>query len=388
MGCDETVTLEPAEQRVDRALTDGREAPLAQPPRHLVSVRGLVDDHGKEAEVEDPAKHLAAPALTCHAPHGSGLCLAAQGRSYVRVELAGQLDERLRRLRAISVPVPGEDECARRDPRAEREHLHGAVAGVDDEARLDRSAEILGDEGAERPVVVGAEDHVQLGDAAGEEPLGLVGRAAADQRQLRDLAQRRRRVELRQLRAGGDEQDVRVLQHLSPFERPFAQRQVGEGQVELAVLEQAQEIGGGALLPHADADERPLRAEAPHEGGEEAGADALVDPHAKRSRSARRESGHVGTGRVEARDDRIGVAEQQEPGLRRLHAPRAARAVEELLPHDPLELRDLLADGRLRIAELARGAAEGAGACDRFQSGKVTQIDAQPFISTHDRYER
>ena len=170
----------------------------------------------------------------------------------------------------------------------------------------------------------------------------------------------RRRVELRELRAGGDEQDVRILQHLCPLERPVAQRQVGEGQVELAVLEQPQEVGGGALLPHADADERPLLAEAAHEGGEEAGADALVDADAKRSRRALGERGHVGAGRVEARDDRVGVAEQEEPGLGRLHAPRAAGAVEEPLPDDPLELRDLLADGRLRIAELARRAAEGA----------------------------
>ena len=62
--------------------------------------------------------------------------------------------------------------------------------------------------------------------------------------------------------------------------------------------------------------------------------------------------------------------------------------MEEPLPDDPLELRDLLADGRLGIAELARGAAEGAGARDGFQSREVPQIDAEPSISTHDRYER
>src|SRR5437868_5982619 len=178
---------------------------------------------------------------------------------------AGEIDERLGGLRAIAIAVPGEDEGAGRDPRAEREHLHGAVAGVDDEAGLDRGAEILGDEGAERAVVVCAEDHVQLGDAAGEEPLGLVGRAAPDQRQLRYLPERRSRLQLRKLRVGRDEQNVRVLQHLRPLERSFPQRQVGESQVELAVLEQAQEIRGGALLPHANADERPLGAEAAYE---------------------------------------------------------------------------------------------------------------------------
>ena len=92
------------------------------------------------------------------------------------------------------------------------------------------------------------------------------------------------------------------------------------------MLEQAQEVGGGALLPHAHADERPLVAEAADEGGEEAGADALVDADAERSRRALGERGHVGAGRVEARDDRIGVAEQQEAGLGRLHAAEGRRA--------------------------------------------------------------
>ena len=104
----------------------------------------------------------------------------------------------------------------------------------------------------------------------------------------------------------------------------MAQRQVGERQVKLAVLEQPEEVGSGALLPHADADLRPLLAEAPDERGEEARADALVDADAERSRRAFRERGHVRAGRVEARNDRVGVAEQQQPGLGRLNAPRAA----------------------------------------------------------------
>ena len=142
------------------------------------------------------------------------------------------------------------------------------------------------------------------------------------------------------------------------------------------MLEQPQEVGGGALLAHADADLGPLLAEAPHERGEEARADALVDADAQRSRGARGESGHVRAGRVEARDDCIRVAEQQEAGLGRLDAAGAAGPVEEPLPDDPLELRDLLADGRLGVAELTRGRAERARSGDRFQSGEMSQIDA------------
>ena len=79
-------------------------------------------------------------------------------RKLVLRDLAGELDERLGRLRAVAVAMPGEDERARRDPGAERQHLHGAVARVDDELRLDCDAEVLGHERAERAVVVGAED--------------------------------------------------------------------------------------------------------------------------------------------------------------------------------------------------------------------------------------
>src|SRR5262249_28073287 len=96
VGRDESVALEPAEQGVDRPLSDRREAALAQAPGHLVAVRGLVQDDRQEAEVEDSAEHLAAPTLPCHALHGSGLCLALQGSFALGVrELVRELDERL-----------------------------------------------------------------------------------------------------------------------------------------------------------------------------------------------------------------------------------------------------------------------------------------------------
>ena len=137
------------------------------------------------------------------------------------------------------------------------------------------------------------------------------------------------------------------------------------------MLEQAHQVGRRALLAHAHSDARPLRAKAADEGGEEARADALVDADAKRSGCALRECRHVCPCGVELGDDRVGVAEQQEPGLGRLHAPGAAGTVEEPLADDSLELRDLLADRRLGVAELTRRAAERAGARDRFQSREM-----------------
>jgi hypothetical protein len=62
--------------------------------------------------------------------------------------------------------------------------------------------------------------------------------------------------------------------------------------------------------------------------------------------------------------------------------------VEELLPDDPLELRDLLADSRLGVAQLARSTAELSRARDGFQSRKMSKVDAEPIISTHDGNKR
>src|SRR5438270_598545 len=88
-------------------------------------------------------------------------------------------------------------------------------------------AERQADERGERPVVVGAEDDVQVRNPASEETLRLVGAPPTDQRELRDLAQRGRRLERSELRLRRDEQDVGILQQLGPLERAFAQRKVG-----------------------------------------------------------------------------------------------------------------------------------------------------------------
>ena len=51
-----------------------------------------------------------------------------------------------------------------------------------------------------------------------------------------------------------------------------------------------------------------------------------------------------------------------------------------------LEPGDLLADGRLRVAEAFRGPAEGALALDGLQRREMAQLDAQPFIRFSDHH--
>ena len=154
------------------------------------------------------------------------------------------------------------------------------------------------------------------------------------------------------------------------------------------MLEQAEQVGGVGLLAHAHLDARPVLPEAAEQGGEDAGADALEDPDAQRAGGALGERGHVGLRGVELRDDRVGVAEQEAAGVGQVDGPRAARAVDEPLADDALELGDLLAHRRLRVAELARGARR-TSACRPTASRAARWRSSTPSqsITFHNRIE-
>ena len=64
---------------------------------------------------------------------------------------------------------------------------------------------------------------------------------------------------------------------------------------------------------------------------------------------------------------------------------RAAGPLDQPVADDPLERGDLLANCRLRITQSGRGLPERALTRDRFQCQEVTQLDAQPAISSHNR---
>jgi hypothetical protein len=76
------------------------------------------------------------------------------------------------------------------------------------------------------------------------------------------------------------------------------------------------------------------------------------------------------------------VAEHERARLRRADR-RAARApLQQRHPDDPLERGHLLAERRLRVAELGRRARERALADDRVQRREMAQLHAQQPIST------
>ncbi len=105
----------------------------------------------------------------------------------------------------------------------------------------------------------------------------------------------------------------------------------------------------------------------------------------ERAGLAGRERREVGLGRLEAGDDRARVAEQQPAGLGQRDRPRAARALDQLLADDPLERRDLLADRRLGVAELDRGAPERALGLDGVERSQMAQLDPEPVVELHGR---
>ena len=80
-----------------------------------------------------------------------------------------------------------------------------------------------------------------------------------------------------------------------------------------------------------------------------------------------------------------GVAQEPEPGLGRRHGSPAAGTVEQRQPGGALERRDLLADRRLRVAELGGGAVEGTALDDRLECGEVPDFDASQSTMVSNR---
>ena len=82
-------------------------------------------------------------------------------------------------------------------------------------------------------------------------------------------------------------------------------------------------------------------------------------------------------GGVDAGDDVAGVAEDELAERRQLDGPRPARAVEQRAADEPLEGGDLLADGRLGVAEADGGLAERALGGHRVEGDEVLRSSSR-----------
>ena len=75
------------------------------------------------------------------------------------------------------------------------------------------------------------------------------------------------------------------------------------------------------------------------------------------------------------------MGEQQPARLGQLDAGLAARALDQALADETFERSDVLAHGRLGVAELLGGAAEGARLREGLQGEQMAQLQSRPYIS-------
>ena len=166
---------------------------------------------------------------------------------------------------------------------------------------------------------------------------------------------------------------------------PGADGQRPEGDVELAPLDHLQQL----LLVHGlaqnDLDAGMGLGEAAQQRRKDACADALEGSDAEPAGVACLERQHVRLRREQPCVDRIGVTEEDLPGLGQRDGAGATGPLDEAKADDPLESRDLLRDRGLRIAETLGGLAERAHVRDRLERHQMTQVETHPAISVHDR---
>ena len=129
------------------------------------------------------------------------------------------------------------------------------------------------------------------------------------------------------------------------------------------------------------------RGQATDRARQDLGADAVVGAHAQLAGAARRPRGEVRPRGGELVDDPPAVAQHDVAGGGQRDRARAARALHEPHADDPLEQRDLLADGRLRVAEGPGRAAERALAGDGVERREMTHLDAEPTIRISHRQQ-
>lgn len=207
----------------------------------------------------------------------------------------------------------------------------------DGEAWDDGGAGTGADEPVDRPVVVRPEDDGRVDAARTKARLELVRIAAVpDQRQRGEFAKRDALTPPRERRFRLDDHDERIPQQLDRLERPVAERERREREIELAALEQREQLAVRGRFVQAHAHPRPSTQECPHELGENARADALVRPDVQRPGRSLGERGEIRPRRSEARHDALGVAEEELARFRERHRLWPARPLDEASPGDVL----------------------------------------------------
>ncbi len=103
----------------------------------------------------------------------------------------------------------------------------------------------------------------------------------ADQVEVGDLPDRRRRIARRELGARRDDEDVRIAHELHGLERAFDQGKIGEGQIELAPFDELEQLDVVGGLCQRELHLRPRLQEAAHDVRQDPLPDALEDADAE-----------------------------------------------------------------------------------------------------------
>ena len=152
-----------------------------------------------------------------------------------------------------------------------------------------------------------------------------------------------------------------------------------ERQVEHAPLERPQEIEVDGRVDDLDAHLWMACSEPADDVRQDAHSHALVCADAQVAAEAPSELFDIDPRGVEARHDRVEVAEEDPARLRRPERSAPLLTRDDLRPDDPLEACYLLADRRRRIPEEASGAFERPLVGDRAKSCEMPKLEADPL---------
>ena len=158
-----------------------------------------------------------------------------------------------------------------------------------------------------------------------------------------------------------------------------------DDEIEHARNQAVEQFRGEVRLAHGERHAWRTGAQLLCKRGHECGGHARHCADAQLAGAAVGERGQIGARRFEVPGDRIGVPEQLAACLGELDRAPSRRARHERHADDPLERLQLLADGRLRIAQADGRAADRSLARDRLERGEMAQIETGPFRKRGDR---
>src|SRR5438552_14892983 len=159
-------------------------------------------------------------------------------------------------------------------------------------------------------------------------------------------------------------------------EGPRDDRQMNKRNVQLAALDQPEELEIEVRLGQKDVRVRADRSESLQDLRQDGGADALEGSDPQRAAGARGMRLEVGLCHRQARPNAPCMPQQNLTRRRQADRLRAATPVDESLPHHTLQGRYLLADRRLRVAESGSRPIERTFFGHRLEREEVTKLDS------------